>query len=379
MEPSATFKVPANVEGGLRSDDEVEGFNLRVKEMSQQVNKLKQKIHEIEQFYSTNSKKLLIDSKNNLLRDKEKGRHVTSSQNQQYCKAASKRMQDLMKQFGTILNQITHRKDLCSSLDSADVDVLGLNGSSQSVTGKPRDFNSIKKRMEVKDDSGYKNVREIYYDVRWVLKNAMKCNDERSDAHVTAKTLLAKFEEKWLLLLPKIMQEEERREEDAGLTQVYHAQMAKDVSCELYKVDMHLKVIREQVLQRRRRMSTLEKRALGRALTKLSADDLTKALEIVAQGNPAFHATGEEVDLDIDAQSESTLWRLKYFIVETLRAQAEDQVKQSTGIGSDKNDNGNNPVNNSKACKSNRKRKGETPDAVGKPAKKKTKKVGSIV
>lgn len=61
--------------------------------------------------------------------------------------------------------------------------------------------------MEATDGSGYKHVRDIYGDVRLVLKNAMKYNDERSDAHVTAKTLLAKFEDKWLLLLPKIMQE----------------------------------------------------------------------------------------------------------------------------------------------------------------------------
>lgn len=49
-------------------------------------------------------------------------------------------------------------------------------------------------------------------------------------------------------------------------------------------------------------MSTEEKRKLGAALTRLSPEDLSKALEIVAQSNPGFQATGEEVDLDIDAQ-----------------------------------------------------------------------------
>lgn len=49
-------------------------------------------------------------------------------------------------------------------------------------------------------------------------------------------------------------------------------------------------------------MSTEDKRKLGAALTRLSPEDLTKALEIVAQNNPAFQATAEEVDLDIDAQ-----------------------------------------------------------------------------
>jgi hypothetical protein len=49
-------------------------------------------------------------------------------------------------------------------------------------------------------------------------------------------------------------------------------------------------------------MSTEEKRKLGAALTRLCPEDLTKALEIVAQNNPGFQATAEEVDLDIDAQ-----------------------------------------------------------------------------
>jgi hypothetical protein len=49
-------------------------------------------------------------------------------------------------------------------------------------------------------------------------------------------------------------------------------------------------------------MSTEEKRNLGAALTKLSADDLRGALEIVAQANPNFQANADEVDLDMDAQ-----------------------------------------------------------------------------
>lgn len=69
------------------------------------------------------------------------------------------------------------------------------------------DFGTIKKQMEAKDGSGYKHVREICADVRLVFKNAMKYNDEKNDFHVMAKTLLAKFEEKWLQFLPKVAEE----------------------------------------------------------------------------------------------------------------------------------------------------------------------------
>ena len=69
------------------------------------------------------------------------------------------------------------------------------------------DFSTIKNKMEAKDCSVYKSVREIYADVRLIFKNAMKYNDEREDVHVMAKTLLGKVDEKWLQLLPKVDEE----------------------------------------------------------------------------------------------------------------------------------------------------------------------------
>lgn len=61
--------------------------------------------------------------------------------------------------------------------------------------------------MEAKDGTGYKNVRQLCADVRLVFKNAMKYNEERSNVHVMANTLLKKFEEKWLQFLPKVIEE----------------------------------------------------------------------------------------------------------------------------------------------------------------------------
>ncbi|OVA18132.1 Bromodomain [Macleaya cordata] len=70
------------------------------------------------------------------------------------------------------------------------------------------------KQMEAKDGTGYKNVREICADVRLVFKNAMTYNEKRSEIHVMAKTLLSKFEKKWLQFLPKVVEEERKRKEE---------------------------------------------------------------------------------------------------------------------------------------------------------------------
>lgn len=72
---------------------------------------------------------------------------------------------------------------------------------------KPMVSGTIKSQMEALDGSWYKNVREIHADVRLVFTSAMKHNDDQSDIHAMAKSLLEKFEEKWLQLLPKVVEE----------------------------------------------------------------------------------------------------------------------------------------------------------------------------
>lgn len=66
------------------------------------------------------------------------------------------------------------------------------------------DLGTVQSKMET---GGYMSVREIYADVRLVFKNAIKYNDEKDDVHVMAQTLLEKLEEKWLQLLPKVVEE----------------------------------------------------------------------------------------------------------------------------------------------------------------------------
>uniref|UniRef100_A0A6N2LT09 Bromo domain-containing protein n=1 Tax=Salix viminalis TaxID=40686 RepID=A0A6N2LT09_SALVM len=375
------------------SDADAEGLKHNVDEIFQKVDKLEQRVSEVEQFYlkNTSKKQQSGSSKGGSSTVKDKERHIPSirKQHQDASKreaAAAKRMQELMRQFGTILRQITQHKWAWPFMQPVDVKGLGLHDYYE-VIDKPMDFSTIKNQMEAKDGTGYKNVREIFADVRLVFKNAMKYNDERSDVHVMAKTLLGKFEEKWLQFLPKVTEEhhfiehqslypqEKRREEEEAEAQLdmqlaqeaSHAKMARDLCNELYEVDMHLEELREMVVQKCRKMSTEEKRKLGAALTRLSPEDLTKALEIVAQNNPGFQATAEEVDLDIDAQSESTLWRLKFFVKDAL----EVQGKSAASAGGQNNNNtpGNNNNNNN-----NNKRKREIYDAIAKTAKKRSKK-----
>ncbi|CAI0396099.1 unnamed protein product [Linum tenue] len=362
---------------------EVEVLTLRVDEVVQKVDKLEEKVNEVEQFYTNLSKKQQQTGSKGSSAVKEKEKQVLSMRKQQQDAsrreaAAAKRMQELMRQLGTVLKQLTMHKWAWPFMQPVDVKGLALHDYFE-VIDKPMDFSTIKNQMEAKDGTGYKNVREICADVRLIFKNAMKYNEEGSDVNFMARTLMVRFEEKWLQFLPKVTEEERRREEEEAEAQLdmqlaqeaAHAKITKDLSNELYDLDMHLEELREMVVQNCRKWSTEDKRKLGGALTRLSPEDLTKALEIVAQNNPGFQATAEEVDLDIDAQSESTLWRLKFFVRDALEAQSKTAPASTGG-----NTNDDKNVNNNNVTSNNHKRKREICDAIAiaKTAKKRSKK-----
>ncbi|KAF4371949.1 hypothetical protein F8388_000116 [Cannabis sativa] len=312
---------------GYNNVEEVEGYQHLVDELSLKIEELEQKMIEVEQFNSSTSKK-----------------HLKAAQIQKI-------------KIRRNISQITRHKWAWPFMQPVDVEGLGLHDYYE-VIDKPMDFNTIKNQMEANDGTGYKNVRQICGDVRLVFKNAMKYNEERSNVHVMAKSLLKKFEEKWLQFLPKVIEEEKRREEEEAEAQmniqlVYeaaHNKMARDINNELHELDLHLEELREMVVQKCRKISVEEKRKLVASLTKLSPEDLSKALEIVAQNNPGFQATAEEVDLDIDAQIESTLWRLKFFVKDALEIQGKSSCSASLGgnnnnIGNANNNNNDNDIN----------------------------------
>uniref|UniRef100_A0A6N2M7X7 Bromo domain-containing protein n=1 Tax=Salix viminalis TaxID=40686 RepID=A0A6N2M7X7_SALVM len=347
--------------GNIEDNSEMEGFRDCIDQMFSKVNELEQRVNAVERYY-TDNKQLNTAKCISVLKDKIKEKHLMTVEKQQ--QDSEKIMQDLMRQFAVIFCQITRHKWALPFMEPVDVEGLGLHDYYE-VIEKPMDFRTIKNRMEAKDGTGYKNVREIYADVRLVFKNAMKYNDERDDVHVMARTLLEKFEEKWLQLLPKVAEEEKSREKEQTATQVAtklaeqasYANMAQYLSNEI---------------------STEEKKKLGTALTQLSHQDLIRALEIVAEHNLSFQATAQEVNLDMDTQSDVTLWRLKVFVQDALKL--SDRNSGGTGMGCNSNINNDDTkakmnINNKNRNTTASKRKGERCDAVTKASAKRTKKI----
>lgn len=384
-EPNSDAANGTAAVSGQNNAGESDSYKRRFDVMSFKVGVLERKMEDLQRWDITTRRKLARATKSkgsSSVKDKPKDKPIPGMRKymQEITRkeaAAAKRMQELMRQFGTILNQITRHKFAWPFMQPVDVEGLGLDDYYE-VIDKPMDFSTIKNQMEAVDGTGYKNVRQICADVRLVFKNAMKYNDEKSDVYDMAKTLLTKFEEKWLQFLPKVMEEEKRRQaemaEAKALEKLAHeaayAKLARDVSHELTEIDSHLEELRQMVVLKCRKFSVEEKRRLGAALARMSPENLTRALEIVAEADPTFKPAAEVVNLDIDAQSESTLWRLKFFVNDNEEEEdEEDQGNDS--VGGDDNNRMKNLINYNN---NNNKRRREISNAIAKAAKKKRQK-----
>jgi len=360
-----------DVQAGVEEKEEDENFEkerLRqeVDYMTSKVEQLEQKVNEVARFHISSSKDKIQHSKSGLvLRDREREKINLNHRKQQEASrreaGCSMRMAELMRQFSTILRQITQHRWAWPFMTPVDVKGLGLHDY-HDVIKKPMDFGTIRRKMDAKDATGYKNVCDICEDVRLVFKNAVTYNDDQSDVHVMAKTLSQKFEEKWKTLWPKVNEEEARRkkeEADANSREMVDSRLSGETDLEklggeLDELNEHLEKLRQELAPKCRMMSVEEKRQLGESLGKLSPEDLTKALQIIAQKNPSFIPTEDEVELDIDAQDASTLWRLQYFVKAVLSVQAKTSIAKA---------------------QAKTKRKKEICDAIAKNARKRIRKM----
>ncbi|KAI5446310.1 transcription factor GTE1 [Lathyrus oleraceus] len=294
--------------------------------LNTQVNQLEKQVKEVEQFYQS------IDVQNNDC--KNKGREKPPTGSKKPLQRASEEMQEeVMRHFSKMLSEITQHKWAWPFLEPVDVEGLGLDDYFE-IIEKPMDFSTIKRKMNDKEGSGYKNVREIYADVRLIFNNAMKYNDEKSDIHVMAKTLLDKFEKKWLHLYPKVAKaESELSKEEAreNLTkklaqETAYANMTRKLSTELSKADVTLTNLKTTMIAKCRKLSPREKLLLAAEITKLTPDNLRNALEMLNENNPNFqysadNVTTEDVTLDLDYQSNYNAWRLYMFVKNAVELQ----------------------------------------------------------
>ncbi|KAG2398470.1 Transcription factor GTE1 Bromodomain-containing protein [Vigna angularis] len=303
--------------------EDLNRFRYSVSENFNKVQKLEEQVAEVEKFY------LSTKAQVNSVKDKGREKLVIGSRRSQQG-ASSKEPNS-----SNAMQEIAEHKWAWPFLEPVDVEGLGLHDYHE-IIAKPMDFSTIKKKMDAKDGSGYKNVREIYSDVRLIFKNAMKYNNEKHDIHIMAKSLLEKFEKKWLQLLPEVAHaESEQLKEEAHMQlekqlaqEATYANMAKDISLSLCEVEVHLKNLKEMVIEKCRKISIREKLELVKSFSRLNFENLNKALQIISENDPTFKPNDLEVNLDLDNQTDYTVWKLNVFVKKALEEQGKNAAEE---------------------------------------------------
>lgn len=249
-----------------------------------------------------------------------------------------KKMSDLMRLCGTILKHLMQHKWAWPFLQPVDVEGLQLHDYYK-IIRRPMDLGTIRSRLEAKDGTGYRHVRELCEDVRLVFRNAMLYNDSWTEVHVMAKALLQRFEDRWKVSIePRLLEEEKlfENQQEGYLVDIAELrsreeqaveQLRKDVLSQLTDVQCKLNGFLMQVLSKCRPMRVEERKDLYSRLRKLPPASLSRVVELVsAEGGG--EAVADDISVDLEALDSSTLWRLYFFekmVTDNAQAQVESK------------------------------------------------------
>lgn len=208
-----------------------------------------------------------------------------------------------MRRCGEILTKLM--KDKQGWAFNTPVDVVSLRLHDYHVIIKqPMDLGTVRSNLV---NNVYKCPQDFAEDVRLTFNNALVYNPKGHYVYVMAETLSAKFEQ----MFQKLSQQQQQgilvnKEEAATLGKGKGKGKGRETS--------------------------LEKRmVLGRSLEKLPQEELGKLPGIVKKrngGNGSLTCDGGEVELDIEAVDNDTLWQLVRFVdnfEQTIKDKTEEE------------------------------------------------------
>ncbi|KAI5080345.1 hypothetical protein GOP47_0005824 [Adiantum capillus-veneris] len=245
-------------------------------------------------------------------------------------------MSDHMRLGGNILRQLMQHRWAWPFLQPVDVEGLQLHDYHK-IVRRPMDLGTIRSRLEAKDGTGYRHVRELCEDVRLVFRNAMLYNESWTEVHVMAKALLQKFEDRWKVAVePRLIEEEKLYEDqqEGYLSNIAELrsqeeqaaeQLSKDVLSQLSDMENKLNSFLMQVLSKCRSMRVKEKKELYSRLRELPPASLSRVVELVSPESDG-EAAVDDISVDLEALDPSTLWRLHFF-EKMLKDNAQEQVE----------------------------------------------------
>eukprot|EP01018_Ginkgo_biloba_P016486 Gb_04671 [translate_table: standard] len=268
----------------------------------------------------------------------------------------SKKLVEQMKQCADILKRIMTHK--FGWVFNEPVDPVKLNiPDYYKVITRPMDLGTVKTRLE---NERYSSPLEFAEDVRLTFSNAMKYNPPGNDYHVMAHALSTMFERKWKSVEDKLAGEEVYRKLTQGVQLLPMKKEQKNKimdfeskpktsnsNCDpISNVSVENKPKTEPC---KRPMTFLEKQKLTKDLEQLPAD-MPEQIITFFRKHTGVSQHEDEIEVDIDAFNDETLWELQKIVINCLRnkgqgktnshlfAEPRDLKIENVGIGSQLHD-----------------------------------------
>lgn len=209
------------------------------------------------------------------------------------------------------------------------------------IIKEPRDLGTIKKNLE--SQMHYKDIYAFRDDVRLCFENCRMFNPQGHQVRNFGDAASNTFEKKWAA--KNIEAEWEGEVQRHRLAMDRLAAEAKSLPEKIKEVDEELQMLASKVQAEQqqakepgpgRDMTLEEKRKLSHLITQhVNADQMGRVMELIMEGPSAPEAEegGDgEVEVDIDAIDNDTLWKIQAY-VDTIAAENAAKMPPTGGPG----------------------------------------------
>ncbi|RWR83791.1 transcription factor GTE10-like protein [Cinnamomum micranthum f. kanehirae] len=203
------------------------------------------------------------------------------------------------------------------------VDVVKLNIPDYlNVIKQPMDFGTIKSKMA---SGAYSSPLDFAADVRLTFSNAMTYNPPGNDVHFMADTLSKFFETRWKPIQKKISASDSPLgPAKSGLSREFGDVKPSSQSKKKKHPHMDHKANTERM---KRTMTLEEKMNLSRDLELLEGDMLEQVVNLLREHNCGDTTSEAEVEVDIEALSDDTLFKLRKLVDDYMMDKRRTQAK----------------------------------------------------
>ncbi|KAJ8642713.1 hypothetical protein MRB53_004461 [Persea americana] len=229
----------------------------------------------------------------------------------------------LLKQCETLLKRLMSHQH--GWVFNTPVDVVKLNIPDYfTIIKHPMDLGTIQSKIA---SGAYSSPRGFAGDVRLTFSNAMTYNPPGNDVHAMADTLSKFFEMRWKPIEKKLPVNEPQlvTAKSVGSREKEAVHKPPSKSKKNKAPPMNCKVKAEVM---KRKMTNEEKQSLSRDLESLQGDMPERIIDFLRGHSYNSNQTSEdEIEVDIDALSDDTLFTLRKLLDDYLQEKKTSQAK----------------------------------------------------